>query len=71
MKQELIDADLAFSELSREQGMNHAFISYCAEDGWKFALDTGMKAWEKKPHYNQLVASLSRNHSRLPEPGFT
>jgi ketosteroid isomerase-like protein len=32
-RQELMEADLAFSELSREKGMNHAFISYCAEDG--------------------------------------
>ena len=33
LRQELIDADLAFSELSREKGMNHAFLSYCADDG--------------------------------------
>lgn len=33
LRQELMDADLAFSELSSEKGMNHAFISYCAEDG--------------------------------------
>jgi len=33
LKKELMDTDIAFSELSREQGMNHAFISYCATDG--------------------------------------
>ena len=32
-RQELMEADLAFSDLSREKGMNHAFISYCAKDG--------------------------------------
>lgn len=32
-RQDLMDADIAFSELSREKGMNHAFISYCAKDG--------------------------------------
>ena len=31
--QELIDADKAFSKLSSEEGMNHAFLSYCASDG--------------------------------------
>ena len=31
--QELIDADNAFSKLSSEEGMNHAFLSYCASDG--------------------------------------
>jgi len=33
LNQELIDADLAFSDLSSEMGMNHAFITYCASDG--------------------------------------
>jgi len=32
-RQDLMDVDIAFSELSREKGMNHAFISYCATDG--------------------------------------
>lgn len=32
-EQELIDADLAFSQLSKEKGMNHAFSTYCAELG--------------------------------------
>lgn len=32
-RQELMDVDIAFSELSREQGMNHAFTSYCADEG--------------------------------------
>ena len=31
--EELIAADRAFSDLSREKGMNHAFESYIAEDG--------------------------------------
>jgi len=31
--QELIDADKAFSKLSSEEGMNHAFLTYCASDG--------------------------------------
>ena len=30
---ELLEVDRAFSELSREQGMNIAFEAYCAEDG--------------------------------------
>jgi len=28
-----MEADRAFSDLSREKGMNHAFESYIAEDG--------------------------------------
>jgi len=32
-RQELMDADKAFSKLSSEEGMNHAFLSYCANDG--------------------------------------
>jgi ketosteroid isomerase-like protein len=33
MNKELIDVDRAFSALSKEKGMNHAFLSYVAEDG--------------------------------------
>ena len=33
LKQEMMDADRSFSELSKEKGMNHAFETYCAEDG--------------------------------------
>ena len=33
MNKELIAADKAFSALSKEEGMNHAFLSYVAEDG--------------------------------------
>lgn len=33
MNKELIAVDLAFSALSKERGMNHAFLSYVAEDG--------------------------------------
>jgi ketosteroid isomerase-like protein len=33
LKQEMMDADRSFSKLSIEMGMNHAFESYCAEDG--------------------------------------
>jgi len=33
MNKELIGADKAFSTLSKERGMNHAFLSYIAEDG--------------------------------------
>ncbi len=33
LQQELMEADRAFSELSMEKGMNHAFESYIAEDG--------------------------------------
>jgi len=33
MNKELIAADKAFSALSKEKGMNHAFLSYVAEDG--------------------------------------
>lgn len=29
---ELKEADIAFSDLSKAKGMNHAFISYCASD---------------------------------------
>ena len=32
-KQEMMDADRSFSELSKEKGMNNAFETYCAEDG--------------------------------------
>jgi ketosteroid isomerase-like protein len=32
-RQNLMETDRAFSELSREQGMNHAFVTYCASDG--------------------------------------
>ncbi len=32
-KQDLIKADKAFSKLSSEAGMNHAFGAYCAKDG--------------------------------------
>ena len=32
-KQEMMDADRSFSKLSEEMGMNHAFETYCAEDG--------------------------------------
>jgi hypothetical protein len=31
--QELMETDLAFSEMSREEGMNSAFAAYCAENG--------------------------------------
>ena len=33
MNKELIAADKAFSALSKEKGMNHAFLSYVAKDG--------------------------------------
>ena len=33
MRLELMEADRAFSELSLEKGMNHAFTTYCASDG--------------------------------------
>ena len=32
MLHELLEADIAFSEMSIEKGMNHAFISFCAHD---------------------------------------
>ena len=32
MVRELLEADIAFSDLSIEKGMNHAFISFCAKD---------------------------------------
>lgn len=33
MRLELMETDRAFSELSKEKGMNHAFTTYCASDG--------------------------------------
>ena len=33
IQQELIDTDKAFSALSSDSGMNHAFLTYCAMDG--------------------------------------
>jgi ketosteroid isomerase-like protein len=33
MYQQLIEADRAFSALSLEKGMNHAFITFCAREG--------------------------------------
>ena len=33
MLQQLIEADRAFSAMSLEKGMNHAFISFCAQEG--------------------------------------
>ena len=33
MNKDLIAIDKAFSALSREKGMNYAFLSYVAEDG--------------------------------------
>ena len=32
MVRELLEADIAFSDLSLAKGMNHAFISFCAND---------------------------------------
>ncbi len=32
MVRELLAADISFSDLSQEMGMNHAFISFCAND---------------------------------------
>jgi hypothetical protein len=32
-EEELIAADLAFSAMSVERGMNHAFLTYCAQEG--------------------------------------
>jgi ketosteroid isomerase-like protein len=32
-EQELIETDLAFSEMSMEKGMTSAFVAYCAENG--------------------------------------
>jgi ketosteroid isomerase-like protein len=32
MVRELLEADMAFSDLSIEKGMNHAFIYFCAND---------------------------------------
>ena len=33
LSQEIMDVDLSFSELSKEKGMNHAFETYCAQEG--------------------------------------
>lgn len=33
MRLEVMETDRAFSELSKEKGMNHAFTTYCASDG--------------------------------------
>ena len=33
MLEQLIEADRAFSALSLEKGMNHAFITFCAQEG--------------------------------------
>ena len=33
LNKEIIAADLKFSELSKEMGMNHAFETYCASEG--------------------------------------
>jgi hypothetical protein len=33
LSQEIIDVDINFSELSKEKGMNHAFETYCAQEG--------------------------------------
>ena len=33
LKQEIMDADISFSDLSEEKGMNHAFETYCAREG--------------------------------------
>ena len=32
LEKELIDTDLAFSEMSRREGMTRAFLAYCTED---------------------------------------
>ena len=45
LEQELIETDLAFSEMSREKGMTSAFVAYCAEDGVLLRKDAMPVVW--------------------------
>ena len=53
-RQELLEADKAFSELSREVGMNKAFETYCAGNG--VLLRTGSMPIEGKQAISELLA---------------
>ena len=53
MRLQLLETDRAFSELSREKGMNHAFETYCDESG--VMLRPGQRPVEGK---ERIVAML-------------